>query len=56
VNIRVEIKGTEPGAKDGTYVYDTGDIGTQDLHRVMRDLENYLLRSMLELRKLKVMA
>ena len=53
MDIRVEIRGTEPLVKEGTYVYCTGDLSGVDLHTALEDLESYILRSLKDLRKLK---
>ncbi len=54
MNIRVEIKGTEPGAPEGTYVYDSGPVGGRDIGNELQSMNKWILHSLAAMRKLQV--
>jgi hypothetical protein len=55
VRIRVEIRDTEPFMREGTYVYDSGEIGDRAMFSVLSDIDAYVLKSLASLRVLRVM-
>ena len=53
MEIRLQICGTEPQVKEGTFVYCTGDLKGVDLYKTLQDIDAYILRSLLTLRRLQ---
>lgn len=54
MKIRLEIVGTEPAVREGTYVYNSGELEGLGVQDVLSSLEGFVLRSLKDLRRLRV--